>query len=88
MADPVGNVGRRQRLQFFLFERCEDPEEQEECHHRSHEVCVGNFPGTAMVPMTAFLDYSVDDDRTFVFVCDLFHLAGNEMAVVAFWAVN
>src|SRR5471032_2813648 len=41
----------------------DQPHQQEERHHRGHEVGIGDFPGAAvMTAMPAFFD-SLDDDR-------------------------
>ena len=41
----------------------DQPHQQEEGHHRGHEVGIGDFPGAAvMAAMPALLD-ALDDDR-------------------------
>ena len=47
---------------LLLVCRPEKPHQQKESHHRSHEVSIGNFPGTPM--MSARNDFlSLDNDR-------------------------
>ena len=49
-------------LQLILGHRVEQPQEQEERHHRRHEVGIGHLPGAAVMAVPAFLAL-LDDDR-------------------------
>src|SRR5262249_3487468 len=49
-------------LLVALGRGAEQPHQQEEGHHRRHEVGVSDLPGAAMVAMAALLDL-LDDDR-------------------------
>ena len=49
-------------LQIALGGRAQQPHQQEEGHHRGHEVGIGDFPGAAMGPAATFLD-PFDDNR-------------------------
>ena len=49
-------------FQRVLAGRAQQPHQQEEGHHRRHEVGIGNLPGATVVAMRSLLD-PLDDDR-------------------------
>jgi hypothetical protein len=62
-------AGRREVVgdALFLFGAgaVEQPHQQEEGHHRGHEVGIGDLPGAAMVAAADHLLDLLDDDRLF-----------------------
>lgn len=58
----------RNALALFLVGGVEQPQQQEERHHRGHEVGIRNFPAAAMGRVVALLDALDDDDWMIAFV--------------------
>src|SRR3546814_17839641 len=64
---------------LFLGGRAQQPEQQEERHHRGHEVGVGHLPGAAVMAGGAYLLDLLDDDDGGVVVARCCH--GDESAL-------
>src|SRR5690606_34291495 len=54
----------RDALEVALCRRTDEPHEQEERHHRRHEVGISDLPGTGVMSARDLLDPLDDDWRT------------------------
>src|ERR1700727_2193000 len=58
----------REPLALFFGGRVQQPHQQEERHHRGHEIGIGDFPGAAMMAARDNLLPSYDDGSSALFV--------------------
>ena len=73
----------REPLALLFCCRVQQPHQHEKGHHRSHEVRVGDFPGTAMVPAALDNLLTFDDDWRYICLRTHFHNLFSPKAVLA-----